>query len=132
MEFPNILQQLNLLGKAVILGFAVGLCSCVIEVLRKTFKLRGTIMLIIDLLFWFVTAIAVFFISAWFCGGYARVHFILAVFLGWGAFAMSIGVLLDKILNRFINGLRHLSKILKGVLLRLKAVIKKTMISNSI
>lgn len=113
MEYPDIIEQFTMLGWAVLLGAFVGIYSGIFELLRKLMRPGKTLQLVFDLLFWFSTAVVVFFVSVWLCGGYARFHFIAAVFLGWGAYSVSLGVLIGKINERIVIALFKLKTLLK-------------------
>lgn len=72
-------NQAILLGQAVIVGIAVGMFYDLFRMIRRIFPSPYSTIIAQDVIFWLVSAVAVFFTAIWWGHGVVRIYFILCV-----------------------------------------------------
>lgn len=97
MEYKDAADQFSLLGIAVICGGVIGVFNSCFSLIRKFTHPSKTMLIFLDVLFWFSSAVGLFFVTVWFCDGYVRVHFVATALIGFGVYSVSIGSLVDKV-----------------------------------
>ena len=87
-------EQVVTVGQALLTGVIMGIYYDIFRIIRRIFTCRYATIVAQDLFFWVTSAVVVFFVCIWCTGGHLRVIFVLAVLIGWGAYAASIGAML--------------------------------------
>ena len=90
----NIGLEAAALGKALLMGGALGIYYDLFRILRRVFRFGYAMILGQDLFFWITGAIGIFFGSVVVYEGQLRILFVLAALAGWGIYAATVGTVL--------------------------------------
>lgn len=108
----NIGLEAAALGKALLVGVALGIYYDLFRILRRVFHFGYAMILGQDLLFWLTGAVGVFFGSVVVYEGQLRILFVLAVFGGWGIYAATAGTLVITVVDFLLRVLRRVFRFL--------------------
>lgn len=128
------LEQSVTVGQALLVGVIMGIYYDLFRIIRRIIPCGYASIVAQDVFFWVTSAIGVFFACIWCTGGTLRIIFVLAVLLGWGAYAATVGAVLIRTVELVMRGIglvlhRIENKILIPVLVRLKKFAKMSEIS---
>ena len=99
-------NQAILLGQAVIVGIAVGMFYDVFRIIRRIFPPSYSTIIAQDVIFWLVSAIAVFFTAIWWGRGVVRIYFILCVLACALIYCITIGAAVVWAVSRVISAVK--------------------------
>ena len=103
----NIGLEAAALGKALLVGAALGIYYDLFRILRRVFHFGYAMILGQDLLFWLTSAVGVFFGSVVVYEGQLRILFALAALAGWGIYTATAGALVMTVVDFVLSILRR-------------------------
>ena len=104
------------------LGAVLGIIYGIIALLRKTLNLKKGTVIALDITFMLLCAVSIFYFSLGFLDGYIRVYVIFGVGLGFFIYRLTIGRLLQRILNPIISWIK---RIIVAIFTKIKNIAKK-------
>ena len=104
------------------LGAVLGIIYGIIALLRKTLNLKKGTVIALDITFMLLCAVSIFYFSLGFLDGYIRVYVIFGAGLGFFIYRLTIGRLLQGILNPIISWIK---RIIVAIFTKIKNIAKK-------
>ena len=104
------------------LGAVLGVIYGIIALLRKTLNLKKGTVIALDITFMLLCAVSIFYFSLGFLDGYIRVYVIFGAGLGFFIYRLTIGRLLQRILNPIISWIK---RIIVAIFTKIKLIAKK-------
>lgn len=104
------------------LGAVLGVIYGIIALLRKTLNLKKGTVIALDITFMLLCAVSIFYFSLGFLDGYIRVYVIFGAGLGFFIYRLTIGRLLQRILNPILLWLK---RIIVAIFTKIKNIAKK-------
>lgn len=104
------------------LGAVLGAIYGIIALLRKTLNLKKGTVIALDITFMLLCAVSIFYFSLGFLDGYIRVYVIFGAGLGFFIYRLTIGRLLQRILNPIISWIK---RIIVAIFTKIKLIAKK-------
>ncbi len=104
------------------LGAVLGVIYGIIALLRKTLNLKKGTVIALDITFMLLCAVSIFYFSLGFLDGYIRVYVIFGAGLGFFIYRLTIGRLLQRILNPIISWIK---RIIVAIFTKIKNIAKK-------
>lgn len=104
------------------LGAVLGIIYGIIALLRKTLNLKKGTVIALDITFMLLCAVSIFYFSLGFLDGYIRVYVIFGAGLGFFIYRLTIGRLLQRILNPIISWIK---RIIVAIFTKIKNIAKK-------
>ena len=104
------------------LGAVLGVIYGIIALLRKTLNLKKGTVIALDITFMLLCALSIFYFSLGFLDGYIRVYVIFGAGLGFFIYRLTIGRLLQRILNPIISWIK---RIIVAIFTKIKLIAKK-------
>ena len=104
------------------LGAVLGVIYGIIALLRKTLNLKKGTVIALDITFMLLCAVSIFYFSLGFLDGYIRVYVIFGAGLGFFIYRLTIGRLLQRILNPILLWLK---RIIVAIFTKIKLIAKK-------
>lgn len=104
------------------LGAVLGVIYGIIALLRKTLNLKKGTVIALDITFMLLCAVSIFYFSLGFLDGYIRVYVIFGAGLGFFIYRLTIGRLLQRILNPIIS---WIIRIIVAIFTKIKLIAKK-------
>ena len=104
------------------LGAVLGVIYGIIALLRKTLNLKKGTVIALDITFMLLCAVSIFYFSLGFLDGYIRVYVIFGAGLGFFIYRLTIGRLLQRILNPIISWIK---RIIMAIFTKIKLIAKK-------
>ena len=103
-------------------GAVLGIIYGIIALLRKTLNLKKGTVIALDITFMLLCAVSIFYFSLGFLDGYIRVYVIFGAGLGFFIYRLTIGRLLQGILNPIISWIK---RIIVAIFTKIKNIAKK-------
>lgn len=104
------------------LGAVLGIIYGVLALLRHTLSLKKSAVIALDITFMLLCAVSIFYFSLGFLDGYIRVYVIFGAGLGFFIYRLTIGRLLQRILNPILLWLK---RIIVAIFTKIKLIAKK-------
>lgn len=104
------------------LGAVLGIIYGVLALLRHTLNLKKSAVIALDITFMLLCAVSIFYFSLGFLDGYIRVYVIFGAGLGFFIYRLTIGRLLQRILNPIISWIK---RIIVAIFTKIKLIAKK-------
>ena len=104
------------------LGAVLGIIYGIIALLRKTLNLKKGTVIALDITFMLLCAVSIFYFSLGFLDGYIRVYVIFGAGLGFIIYRLTIGRLLQGILNPILSWIK---RIIVAIFTKIKNIAKK-------
>lgn len=104
------------------LGAVLGIIYGVLALLRHTLSLKKSAVIALDITFMLLCAVSIFYFSLGFLDGYIRVYVIFGAGLGFFIYRLTIGRLLQRILNPIISWIK---RIIVAIFTKIKLIAKK-------
>ena len=104
------------------LGAVLGIIYGIIALLRKTLNLKKGTVIALDITFMLLCAVSIFYFSLGFLDGYIRVYVIFGAGLGFFIYRLTIGRLLQRILNPILSWIK---RIIVAIFTKIKNIAKK-------
>lgn len=104
------------------LGAVLGIIYGIIALLRKTLNLKKGTVIALDITFMLLCAVSIFYFSLGFLDGYIRVYVIFGAGLGFFIYRLTIGRLLQGILNPILSWIK---RIIMAIFTKIKLIAKK-------
>lgn len=104
------------------LGAVLGVIYGIIALLRKTLNLKKGTVIALDITFMLLCAVSIFYFSLGFLDGYIRVYVIFGAGLGFFIYRLTIGRLLQRILNPILSWIK---RIIVAIFTKIKLIAKK-------
>lgn len=104
------------------LGAVLGVIYGIIALLRKTLNLKKGTVIALDITFMLLCAVSIFYFSLGFLDGYIRVYVIFGAGLGFFIYRLTIGRLLQRILNPIFSWIK---RIIVAIFTKIKNIAKK-------
>ena len=104
------------------LGAVLGIIYGIIALLRKTLNLKKGTVIALDITFMLLCAVSIFYFSLGFLDGYIRVYVIFGAGLGFFIYRLTIGRLLQRILNPILSWIK---RIIMAIFTKIKKKKKK-------
>lgn len=104
------------------LGAVLGVIYGIIALLRKTLNLKKGTVIALDITFMLLCAVSIFYFSLGFLDGYIRVYVIFGAGLGFFIYRLTVGRLLQRILNPIISWIK---RIIVAIFTKIKNIAKK-------
>ncbi len=104
------------------LGAVLGVIYGIIALLRKTLNLKKGTVIALDITFMLLCAVSIFYFSLGFLDGYIRVYVIFGAGLGFFIYRLTIGRLLQRILNPILSWIK---RIIVAIFTKIKNIAKK-------
>ena len=104
------------------LGAVLGVIYGIIALLRKTLNLKKGTVIALDITFMLLCAVSIFYFSLGFLDGYIRVYVIFGAGLGFFIYRLTIGRLLQGILNPILSWIK---RIIMAIFTKIKLIAKK-------
>ena len=104
------------------LGAVLGIIYGIIALLRKTLNLKKGTVIALDITFMLLCAVSIFYFSLGFLDGYIRVYVIFGAGLGFFIYRLTIGRLLQRILNPILSWIK---RIIVAIFTKIKIIAKK-------
>ncbi len=104
------------------LGAVLGIIYGVLALLRHTLSLKKSAVIALDITFMLLCAVSIFYFSLGFLDGYIRVYVIFGAGLGFFIYRLTIGRLLQRILNPIISWIK---RIIVAIFTKIKNIAKK-------
>lgn len=115
MEYiQGISTQARLFGQSILIGFALGGLYCVFRFLRYVFGNKKTVCFVADLLYFFISGIAVFFFTLVADGGSLRVYTVFGVALGAAVFYLTTAKVSVRLCKATVRGLKVIFLLIKA------------------
>lgn len=103
-------------------GAAIGTIYGVLKIIRIAFSLKKGAVIALDIIFMLFCSLCVFFYSLGMLDGYIRIYVILGAMLGFFIYRLTVGKILQRILNPIILAV---IKIIAAILTKIKIFAKK-------
>lgn len=103
-------------------GAAIGVVYGVLKIIRIAFSLKKAAVITLDILFMLFCSLGVFFFSLGMLDGYIRIYVILGAMLGFFIYRLTVGKILQRILNPIILAVK---KIIAAILTKFEIFAKK-------
>lgn len=104
------------------LGAVLGIIYGIIALLRKTLNLKKGTVIALDITFMLLCAVSIFYFSLGFLDGYIRLYVIFGAGLGFFIYRLTIGRLLQRILNPILLWIK---RIIMAIFTKIKNIAKK-------
>lgn len=104
------------------LGAVLGIIYGVLALLRHTLSLKKSAVIALDITFMLLCAVSIFYFSLGFLDGYIRVYVIFGAGLGFFIYRLTIGRLLQRILNPILSWIK---RIIVAIFTKIKLIAKK-------
>lgn len=99
-------QQTAAFGWSILLGIGLALFYGVLKFLRVLFAFGKAAVIVVDVIFMLVWALAAFYFSLAFLSGYIRLYVFFGSFIGFAAYRLFPGRLLGRIYCTLIGALK--------------------------
>ena len=115
-------QQSTAFLYSIPLGAALGVIYGALALLRYTFSVKKAAVITLDILYMLCCSFCIFFFSLGYLDGYIRVYVIFGCLTGFFIYRLTIGRVLQRILNPIFRTAR---RIIAAILTKIKIIAKK-------
>ena len=104
------------------LGAALGIVYGALKLIRSAFTPKKGAVIALDIAYMLFCSLCVFYFSLGYLDGYVRVYVILGALIGFFIYRLTLGGVLQRILNPIIS---FLKRIIGAILTKIKIIAKK-------